>query len=129
MRKEEISKLVKKGERSLKVAKEHFQKAEYDFAVSEGYFAMFYLAQALLLTKNLGFSKHSAVISAVGQHFAKTGEINPELHRMLIEAEKERNKSDYLYMEEITGEEAEKTLKDAEYFIDEVKKKLEEYLK
>jgi uncharacterized protein (UPF0332 family) len=32
-------------------------------------------------------------------------------------------------MIEITEEEVEKVLKDAEYFIDEIKKKLEEYLK
>jgi len=48
---------------------------------------------------------------------------------MLIEAEKKRNKSDYLYMEEITKEEAEKVLKDAEYFVSEIKKKLENFLK
>jgi len=55
MREKEIAKLVNKDERSLKVAKEHYEKGEYDFAVSEGYFSMFYLSCALLLTKNLGF--------------------------------------------------------------------------
>lgn len=66
MREKEIAKLIEKGERNLKIAKEHYEKTEYDFSVSEGYFSMFYLTEALLLTKNLGFSKHSAVISAFG---------------------------------------------------------------
>ncbi|MEW6040043.1 MAG: HEPN domain-containing protein [Elusimicrobiota bacterium] len=121
----EIASLVKKGLKSLEAAKKHLEKNEYDFVVSEAYFGMFYLAEALLVTKNLGFSRHSAVISAFGRYFAKTGEVNYELHRILIEAEKERIKGDYLYMEEITKEEAEKVLKDAEYFVAEIKKKLE----
>jgi uncharacterized protein (UPF0332 family) len=33
---------------------------------------MFYVAQAFLAGEGLSFSKHSAVIAAFGQHFAKT---------------------------------------------------------
>ena len=34
---------------------------------------MFSYAEALLLTKGLSFSKHSAVIENFGKHFIKTG--------------------------------------------------------
>jgi len=34
---------------------------------------MFYTVEALLLSQNLTFSKHSAVISAFGKNFVKTG--------------------------------------------------------
>lgn len=129
MREKEIARLLQKSEKRLKIAKEYFEKDDYEIVISEAYFSMFYCACALLLTKNLAFSKHSAVIAAFGQYFSKTGEVDPVLHRLLINAEEKRKKSDYLYMEEITKEEAEKVLKDAEYFLSEIKKKLQDYLR
>ena len=43
------------------------------FSASRSYYAMFYIAEALLLGLDLSFSKHSAVIAAFGLHFSKTG--------------------------------------------------------
>ena len=63
----EIEKLIEKEHRSLEVAREIFDHEHYDFAVSRAYYAIFYLAEAVLLSKNLSFSKHSAVISAFNQ--------------------------------------------------------------
>lgn len=59
------------------------------------YYAMFYLAEACLLQKSLVLSRHSGVISAFGQHFAKTREAPPEYHRYLIEAQSSRETGDY----------------------------------
>ena len=56
------------------------------FASSRAYYAMFSVAQALLLSKDFSFSKHSAVISAFGQHFAKTGILPRHLHRAFLTA-------------------------------------------
>jgi len=121
---DEIKRLIEKAEHNLSVAKDEFSREVYDVCVSRAYYAMFYCAEALLLTKNLRFSKHSAVHSAFGQYFAKSKEVDPELHRMLIKAFDVRCNGDYDYMTEITKEEAEKVLKDAEYFVSEIKKKL-----
>lgn len=55
---------------------------------------MFYCAQALLLTKGLNFSKHSAVIAAFGKELAKTGVVPAEFHRHLIEAAEIREEGD-----------------------------------
>ena len=54
------------------------------------YYAMFYATQALLKSENIDMVKHSAVESALGYHFAKTGRIDPKYHRMLINARKIR---------------------------------------
>ena len=43
----------------------------HDFATSRAYYAMFYVAEALLLGEGLTFSKHSAVIAAFGKSFVK----------------------------------------------------------
>jgi uncharacterized protein len=56
---------------------------------------MFYVAQALLLSKDMSFSSHSAVIAAYGKEFAKTKLLNPEFHRLLLEAQDRRNIGDY----------------------------------
>jgi len=56
---------------------------------------MFYVAQALLLEENVSYSKHSGVIAAFGQRFAKTGRIPDKFHRYLIEAQDSRNVADY----------------------------------
>jgi len=122
---DEIRKLIEKATRYLSIAEDDIQKANYDAGVSRAYYAMFYCAEALLLTKELRFSSHSGVVSTLGQYFVKTGEINPGLHRMLMDAEELRDKGDYHHMEEIAREEAERMLKNAEYFVTEIKKKLE----
>ncbi|MEX2706693.1 MAG: HEPN domain-containing protein [Candidatus Freyrarchaeum guaymaensis] len=46
---------------------------DYDSCVSRCYYAMFFLAEAVLLTKGLRASSHKGVISLFGKHFVKTG--------------------------------------------------------
>ena len=65
---------------------------------------MFYVAEALLLSKGLAFSKHSAVISAFGREFAKTGQVPEQFHRYLVDAQEARNISDYQTVSHITEE-------------------------
>ena len=52
-----------------------------DFAVSRAYYAMFYVAEALLLGQGLSFSKHSAVLAAFGKRLTKPGIVSPEFHK------------------------------------------------
>lgn len=121
---DEIKKLMEKAEHNIYAAQIEYKNGIYDVLVSRAYYAMFYAAEALLLTKSLRFSKHSAVHAALGKYFAKTGEVKQELHKMLLNAFNIRSTADYDYVEEITKEQGEKTLKDAEYFVNEIKKKL-----
>ena len=123
---DEVRKLLIKAEKNIEAVKSNIAGEFYDSAVSRAYYAMFYCAEALLLTKDLRFSKYSAVHSAFGQHFAKTGEIHPDLHKILLSAFESRADGDYEYMIEITKEEAEVVLKNAEFFVGEIKKKLNE---
>ncbi|WP_373479828.1 HEPN domain-containing protein [Geminocystis sp.] len=51
-----------KAERSLNAAQELNQKDYPEFATSRAYYAMFYVAEVLLLEEDLSFSSHSAVI-------------------------------------------------------------------
>jgi uncharacterized protein (UPF0332 family) len=75
--------LFRKAHRTVQSARLLLTDGDYDGAVSRAYYAMFYVAEALLLSKGMTFSKHAAVISAFGKEFAKPGKIPGEYHRYL----------------------------------------------
>jgi uncharacterized protein (UPF0332 family) len=110
--------LLRKAETSLQAAKLLATEGYYDIAVSRAYYTMFYVAQALLLQDGLAFSKHSAVIAAFGQHFARTGRVPVEFHRYLIEAGEQRNTGDYDLEPNLTLADAERQLTRATQFIE-----------
>ncbi len=78
---------------------------------------MFYAAQALLKSEGIEVVKHSAVESALGYHFAKTGKIDPKYHRMLINARKLREIIDYDIQEETIEPTAMLKLEDGKEFV------------
>ncbi|MDP2976730.1 MAG: HEPN domain-containing protein [Anaerolineales bacterium] len=74
----EIEELLERARQSQKAAAKLLHSGFTNFAASRAYYAMFYVAQALLLSKGLSFSSHSAVIAAFGKEFAKTNTMNPD---------------------------------------------------
>jgi uncharacterized protein (UPF0332 family) len=98
--------LLRKAHRTLQSARLLLTDDDYDGAVSRAYSAMFYVAEALLLSKDLTFSSHSAVISAFRKEFAKPGTIPGEYHRHLMDAQEARNTGDYQVVSHLTEEEA-----------------------
>jgi uncharacterized protein (UPF0332 family) len=78
---------------------------------------MFYIAEAFLLGEGVAYSKHSGVISAFGQRFAKTNRVPTEFHRYLIEAEEKRSSGDYSIYPVLTEAEANEQITRAESFI------------
>jgi uncharacterized protein (UPF0332 family) len=65
----DIPDLLQMAKESLEVAEDLFKSKHYGFSASRSYYAMFYATEAVLLTKNLSFSKHKAVVSAFGKEF------------------------------------------------------------
>jgi uncharacterized protein (UPF0332 family) len=65
-----IGALFTKARESLAAAKVLVKGGYYDFAASRAYYAMFYVASALLADLKLSYSSHSAMISALGREFA-----------------------------------------------------------
>jgi len=118
---EEIDALLEMADKSIRGARLLFEDGLYGFAVSRSYYAMFYLATAVLLTKDLNFSKHKAVVAAFGQHFVKTNIFDHKFHRYLVEAFEQRQIGDYEPVEEITKEIAQKSIGMAAEFSDAAK--------
>ena len=76
----------------------------FDIAASRSYYAMFYIAEALLLRRGQHFSSHSAVIAAYGKEYAKTGDLDPRFHQNLIKSQELRQTGDYGYLEPVSAD-------------------------
>ena len=68
MSRKEVRELMVKARRSRAAAELLLDQHYSDFAVSRAYYAMFYAAQALLLTRNIRRTKHSGMIAAFNEH-------------------------------------------------------------
>lgn len=124
MKDKDISDLSEKAKESLGAAKCLLKSGYSDFSASRCYYAMFYMAEAVLLSRNLSFSKHKAVISAFGREFAKTGIIPYMLHRYILDAFDTRQVGDYGPIGSVSEGNASMLIKHTEEFIEVV----EEYL-
>ncbi len=85
---------------------------------------MFFMAEAVLLTKGMKASSHKGVISLFGEHFVKTGIFDKELGKAFHDAYGMRLNGDYGIGFAITQKEAEDMLNTSQNFI----KKLKDYL-
>ncbi len=108
--------LLDKSQRSIDAAQSLSERGFYDFAVSRAYYAMFYLAEALLDQEGLAFSSHAAVISNFGQYLALPGKIPAEYHRQLIDAQAQRTRADYDPQPNLTQQDAEILIAQAKAF-------------
>jgi len=98
---EEVRKLIEKAEHALEVAEQLIKNRYPSDAASKIYYSMFYAAQALLKSEGIDVVRHSAVESAFGYYFVKTGRVDQKYHRMLLDARKIREIADYDIEEEI----------------------------
>lgn len=110
--------LIIQAQESLSAAKLLHREGFHGFAASRAYYAMFYIAEAFLLGKGLAFSKHSAVIAAFGEHFAKPGIVPLEFHRHLIRGMQVRHAGDYGKSRSVTPEEADIQIGLADQFLE-----------
>jgi uncharacterized protein (UPF0332 family) len=121
----EIMDFIEKAERFLRTAEHALNMQDYDSSVSRSYYAMFFMAEAVLLTKGLTASSHKGVISLFGEHFVKTGIFERDLGKALNDAYDERLVGDYGVGFTINEEEAKDLLGTAKNFV----KILKNYLK
>lgn len=124
--KELITRRLSRAYKNLEVARSLLADEFYEDSVSKSYYALFFAAKALLLTKNLDPKRHSGVISFFSQYFVKTGELEKELAAILKFAQKERISADYDEFYSASVEEAQLQLENAEKFLQRVKEILQE---
>lgn len=112
----------------LEAAEEAIEHANFNLngglagvATNRAYYAFFYGASALLLSKDISRSKHSAVLSAFRQHFIKPGVFSPEYSDAFGEAFDTRQAVDYDMTFDVDQWQAEKIVKSARAFVAEAR--------
>ncbi|MCD6327110.1 HEPN domain-containing protein [bacterium] len=120
----EIQSLIARAEKYLATTDLLIESGDYESCVSRAYYAMFFCAQAALMSKGLSFSSHKGVISAFGQHFVKSGIFARELGKELNRAFDLRQLADYEHTFVISREKAQESLEHCRMFL----KRIRDYL-
>lgn len=115
--KEVTQQFLDRAEEAIVAAQQLLTDGHPEFAVGRAYYAMFYTAEALLNEKDLRFRKHGGVHGAFGEHFAKTGVLDPKYHQWLLAAFEERITADYEVGETIETAQAETVIRQAREFL------------
>ncbi|MCZ7627288.1 MAG: DNA-binding protein [Candidatus Methylomirabilota bacterium] len=113
----EVEALIQKAKESLDAARSLLRDGYPDFAASRAYYAMFYVAEALLAIMGQSYRKHSAVITAFGLEYAKQAKLDAKFHQYLIAAQNYRNVGDYGIEAHVSKADAESVCAWAEAFI------------
>ncbi len=114
--------LLERAGKYLKSARLLMDAGDYESSVSRAYYAMFFSAEAVLLTKGLSSSSHGGVLSVFGEHFVKPGIFPRSMGKALNRAYSKRQLGDYEHRFVITAREAKEVLADAERFVGEISK-------
>ena len=122
---EKIQSLMERAEKALVSAELLLNSEDFDTSVSRSYYAMFYAAEAVLLTKELKFSSHRSVISLFGEHFVKTNIFPPEMGKKISRSFDKRLVGDYSFTPRTDEETAKETLGWAKELVEEIEKYLE----
>ncbi len=109
--------LLEKAERYIRSAQILAEDGDFDSSASRLYYAMFYIAEALLEARGHSFSSHRAVISAFGQQFAKTQLLEPRFHQALLVAFSQRQLGDYTIDAGLGQEDIHRLISDARDFL------------
>jgi len=120
----EAAKLLAKAARAIHAAQKLADGGDLDFAAGRAYYAMFYAAVALLIERELRFKKHSGVHAAFGEHFAKTGLLDPKFHRWLLDGFDMRLEGDYGFEATLAAQDVAEMLTRARQFLDETRRLL-----
>jgi len=113
----EIETLFARAQESVRAARAMLRDGFPDFAASRAYYAMFYVAEALLAHLGESYRSHAAVIAGFGRLFAKTGKLDAKFHQWLIAAQNLRNIADYGVEAHVSSEQAGLACEWAEEFI------------
>jgi uncharacterized protein (UPF0332 family) len=109
--------LLLRSQQSLRAARVLRDNGFPEYAAARAYYTMFYVVEALLIGKDMAFSKHGAVHAAFGQHFCKTGLVDPRFFRYLEEGMAVRHSGDYAKGHPVTVEKMDEQIAHAEEFL------------
>jgi len=117
---------MEKSKAKLKTAKHLLEEGDFDGAVPPAYYAIFHAARAALISKGVNPTTHKGVKSMFALHFIKSGLIEKEYQKILVEAKELREDSDYREKVIIIQEDAEEIVANAQRFIERIEQLLKQ---
>ena len=115
--KDSTHQLLLNAEETLNAAEALLNEGYLRDAVNRAYYAVFYIAEALLNEKDLRFKKHGMVHASFAQHYVKTGIFDAKYHKMLVKAFGRRMLGDYDEVVRFKSDEVKETITEAWDFL------------
>jgi uncharacterized protein (UPF0332 family) len=115
--KPETAELLDKAEENIRAADTLIKAQFFEIAVSRGYYAIFYVARALLVEEGKTGSSHREVQSTFGVLFTKTAKLDSKYHRYLLDSFRKRQVADYQHEANVSEAEAIEVINHAEEFL------------
>lgn len=91
---------------TFKEAEEMISTAHWNLAIQRLYYAVFYMASALLIKNKISAQTHNGVVGQLGMHFVKTGKLDKEGGRLYSRLLQNRITGDYNDFFDFTEEDA-----------------------
>lgn len=117
---------LEQAEQCLKSAKILLDSNDYKGAANRSYYCVFHCMRSILALEGLDFKKHSGLIAYFRKEYIKTEKLDVALSDIITDVFQIRTESDYDDYYVVSKNEVEEQIKNAEYFIQETKKYLEE---
>lgn len=122
--KEEIKTLVnyrlQRANETLSDAEKFIEEVSLNSVVNRIYYAMFYVVNALLISKGLSSSKHSGVRALFNKEFVNKGLVNKKSGRLYFEMFERRQTGDYRDFIEFKKEDVAKWVDEAKEFVSKI---------
>ena len=120
---------LQKSRRCFLTAINDARYGDCESANNRAYYSMYHAIRALLALDGLDFKKHSQTIGYFNKAYVNSGLIEARFNKMVVEASKSRNGSDYDDYYAATLEETEKHIGNAEKLLEAIRQFIAERLK
>lgn len=117
---DKIEALLNKSQKFLRSAAVLFELEDFDSCASRSYFAMFYAAQAMLLSETQAFSSKQGIRSSFIEQFVKRGPLPERAGAAFERASELQEVGDYAYDFAVTEPDSEHILAEAEAFVNSI---------
>lgn len=116
---------LEQAEQCLKSAKILLDSNDYKGAANRSYYCVFHCMRSILALEGTDFKKHSGLIAYFRKEYIKTGKLDVALSDIITDVFQIRTESDYDDYYVVNKADVEEQIKNAEYFIQQIKEYLE----
>jgi len=117
---EKVEALLKKSQKYLRSAAVLFELEDFDSCASRAYFAMFYVAQAMLLHETEAFSSKQGIRTSFVRQFVERGPLPARAGEVFERAADLQEVGDYAHDFAVSRADAEDILAESEAFVNSI---------